>query len=593
MSHRVSCVVPNSVTSPTLSQQSIKPLRITLPGRALAMSRRSPSGEGTSYSHSQSSDYYGSFYSAPSENAWRGFHQPSMNRYYATDSQYEDSPASEEAQSSSQPSRHSPSHETPFLFAPSLYTPGARSGQFREHRQPEHRRHDHDHSRPVSPPPSGSPSPSYLALSATPSETISIPSSSRKLLVLDLNGTLLLRSARAPRTGRFTQRPPLRKVHPRPYMENFRAYLFAERTKEWLEVMVWSSAQPHSVDDMVDKAFGEDKNKLIAIWARDTLGLAPDHYHRKIQTVKDLTKPWSALPSLSSPSDHPTAEDTSSPPPPVQHSALTTILLDDSQKKAVLQPYNHICIMEYTQEIRNHDLESIAKEKAVEVAAPAAHEVEGVTITTSPSAQDEDVGETEEDLFSLGKRKRLSKKRRNAAKRAAAATAVTTQASTELEELPIASPEAAQFDETLLAVVGMLHAARLQSNVAAWIRGGALWGPYAPAPNEDAKASKVDQDEDVEVPPSSSPPATQVDEAEDSDVSVASPRQDKRRRKNSDGADEVLPSGAGNDAAGSGQEDDVPLPVWFEHPLTMRFWAGKGRDALRELGIPTEHGIKQ
>ena len=58
----------------------------------------------------------------------------------------------------------------------------------------------------------------------------------------------------------------------------FRSFLFAPETKSWLDVMVWSSAQPHSVDDMVDKCFGRDRQKMIAVWARDTLGLSNEHY---------------------------------------------------------------------------------------------------------------------------------------------------------------------------------------------------------------------------------------------------------------------------------------------------------------------------
>ena len=42
--------------------------------------------------------------------------------------------------------------------------------------------------------------------------------------------------------------------------------------------MVWSSAQPDSVADMVDKCFGERKEELVAVWARDTLGLDEQAY---------------------------------------------------------------------------------------------------------------------------------------------------------------------------------------------------------------------------------------------------------------------------------------------------------------------------
>lgn len=51
-----------------------------------------------------------------------------------------------------------------------------------------------------------------------------------------------------------------------------------EETRQWLDVMVWSSAQPHSVADMVHRCFAEDKEKLVAIWARDTLGLSKEDY---------------------------------------------------------------------------------------------------------------------------------------------------------------------------------------------------------------------------------------------------------------------------------------------------------------------------
>ena len=42
--------------------------------------------------------------------------------------------------------------------------------------------------------------------------------------------------------------------------------------------MIWSSAQPHSVNDMVGKTFGQSKDGLLTIWARDTLGLTDEHY---------------------------------------------------------------------------------------------------------------------------------------------------------------------------------------------------------------------------------------------------------------------------------------------------------------------------
>lgn len=49
----------------------------------------------------------------------------------------------------------------------------------------------------------------------------------------------------------------------------------------WLDTMVWSSAQPHSVKDMVDHCFrAADQDKFLAIWARDTLGLSAAQYSK-------------------------------------------------------------------------------------------------------------------------------------------------------------------------------------------------------------------------------------------------------------------------------------------------------------------------
>jgi hypothetical protein len=125
------------------------------------------------------------------------------------------------------------------------------------------------------------------------------PTVVRKLLVLDLNGTLVYRSphrsarerlfGRGSATGGWadddvyaqfdpSQPRPLRVVHPRPYLSSFRQYLFHPKTRRWLDTMVWSSAQPHSVNDMVGRCFGNEKDGLVAIWARDKLGLGIADY---------------------------------------------------------------------------------------------------------------------------------------------------------------------------------------------------------------------------------------------------------------------------------------------------------------------------
>jgi hypothetical protein len=180
------------------------------------------------------------------------------------------------------------------------------------------------------------PSEEYVAASLQPSERMGSDEEEeegerRKLLVLDLNGSLLVRAAHkakafVPNVPNAAPQPfeqRTRPTHPRPYMPTFRSYLSHPLTKKWLDVMVWSSAMPHSVRGMVGEVFGngawekagdferrfarkveEDENEeleearedteeeeeeeewlkryreldLKLVWARDTLGLERGDY---------------------------------------------------------------------------------------------------------------------------------------------------------------------------------------------------------------------------------------------------------------------------------------------------------------------------
>ena len=63
---------------------------------------------------------------------------------------------------------------------------------------------------------------------------------------------------------------------PRPYLPTLRAYLFAPCTRAWIDAMVWSSAQPHGIDDVILHTFGNDRAGLVTVPVKawDTLGLA-------------------------------------------------------------------------------------------------------------------------------------------------------------------------------------------------------------------------------------------------------------------------------------------------------------------------------
>jgi hypothetical protein len=206
--------------------------------------------------------YPGNYYQSRLEQ----YYSQSLFDPYATDSYYYDR------------DDRPPAHTTPEYPRPPLLPSGPSSLPLEPHFL--------SRSSPSPPPPPAAPPParssassSYLDFASKPSKALLEPT--RKLLILDLNGTLLLRSPRPLKSyrGQHQQSHPApRHVMPRPYLTALRAYLFAPQTRDWLDVMVWSSAQPHSVDDMVLHALGDDREWLVAIWARDTLGLAGDHY---------------------------------------------------------------------------------------------------------------------------------------------------------------------------------------------------------------------------------------------------------------------------------------------------------------------------
>ncbi|PPQ91769.1 hypothetical protein CVT25_000594 [Psilocybe cyanescens] len=212
-------------------------------------------------------------------------------------------------------------------------------------------------SPPPPPPPQRRTEPreEYLRASLAPSWHVDAPASARKLIVLDLNGSLLLRSAHQkrvplPRYGHHHGQSqeasatdpyadpyafcPVRTVHLRPYLSAFVAYILHPATKTWLDTMVWSSAQPHSMDDMVERCFKERRQELRAVWARDTLGLSGDEYYAKPESTPESDSPPSSspLPSSSRASDPtPIAPSASSGPTPATTDTPTSLSQSQSQ----------------------------------------------------------------------------------------------------------------------------------------------------------------------------------------------------------------------------------------------------------------------
>ncbi|GJJ14309.1 hypothetical protein Clacol_008573 [Clathrus columnatus] len=370
------------------------------------------------------------------------------------------------------------------------------------------------------------PSEIYLATSLKPSYRISQPSP--KLLILDLNGTLLYRLPPPSRRSSYqiysdSSPAPSRATYLRPYFLSFRQYLFHATTRAWLDVMVWSSAQPHSVKSMLKLCFpreGENMetinaeteaevktvdDRFFAVWARDTLGLSRADYSRKIQTIKNLEKVWTefATISRSSISGDSTTSESNLPAnnnnPLFSHSSLSTLLLDDSPLKARLQPWNHLCIKEYDEAIRKKDtsvVQSLSwynkseKEFTGSVVLEEISETNIVTQKTKLSAEIQETETSNHDSYlqnqppdpaqiSPDSISYIQTDGTNAYSPSAPITPnpLSPDPPTNPDTTPLASiPElSSHLDETLLAVIGILEELKYQSNVSSWFRNRGLW----------------------------------------------------------------------------------------------------------------------
>lgn len=218
----------------------------------------------------------------------------------------------------------------------------------------------------LSPPPIGPlippvpPTEEYLKDSLTPSKKVK--KARNILLILDLNGTLLYRNKNK---GRRTTASPApsdesttdegtpdpvyvtaasKNPEHRPFLKEFLEYILSNYM-----VMVWSSAQPHNVKGMVDAVFTpEQKEQLIAIWARDTLGLTAQQYTRKSVTLKNLEVIWESDTIKAKVEEHLLAKGVSEEAASqFELNHTNTILIDDSIVKARKQPFNHLPLLEF------------------------------------------------------------------------------------------------------------------------------------------------------------------------------------------------------------------------------------------------------
>ncbi|KAL1674562.1 hypothetical protein EV122DRAFT_220332 [Schizophyllum commune] len=265
----------------------------------------------------------------------------------------------------------------------------------------------------------------------------------KKLVVLDLNGTLVVRSkfegSKGPRgRGGYVTPPAPRVVYSRPYLRTFRKFLTHPSTRGWLDSMVWSSAQPKSIESMVAHAFpGDARRALTAVWTRDDMGLSQAEYYSKTQTTKDLEKVWQAM---------------------RRHSGKTTVLVDDSVLKAHMQPYNHLCLPEYTLETRDADIAAIARAKHTKTKSS----------TTRPVTRD-----ALDDLAASMQAATISGKQQD-------------DAAGKDGRIP------AGVDAALLAVVGIISRLKDVRDAAAWIEEGNIMRPAGLKVDKGKTAESVD-----------------------------------------------------------------------------------------------------
>ena len=130
----------------------------------------------------------------------------------------------------------------------------------------------------------------------------------------------------------------------RPYLQEFMSYIFNN-----FKVMFWSSATPQNVNYMIAATTTpQQRPKLIATWARDTLGLSREDYNKKSITFKNLHKVF-ADEGIRKASAGVADWDVGN-----------IILLDDSVVKASFQPYNHVCVTEFAGQEHDNALWQVA-----------------------------------------------------------------------------------------------------------------------------------------------------------------------------------------------------------------------------------------
>lgn len=175
------------------------------------------------------------------------------------------------------------------------------------------------------------PSQKYLSFSNLPPVHAELPQPI--LLVIDLNGTILHRPSRA------------RPTH---FIERAHTKIFLKFVLDNFNVMIWSSAKPENVNAMCQQLFpGPLRQKLVAAWGRDRMGLTPSDYSKRVQVYKRLGLIWD---NLEIQMGHPQSAQGR------YWDQRNTVLLDDSTEKARSEPHNLVQVPEFEGKSEDRDI---------------------------------------------------------------------------------------------------------------------------------------------------------------------------------------------------------------------------------------------
>ncbi|KAJ1906833.1 hypothetical protein LPJ81_001125 [Coemansia sp. IMI 209127] len=155
-----------------------------------------------------------------------------------------------------------------------------------------------------------------------------------ELIVLDLNGTLLKRSG--------TKKDKKRLAVPRPYLQEFLKF-----ATENFAVMIWSTAQPSNINNMVSSMLSPYYERFVRVWDRRFCDLN-GKYFSNAPSIKDLRKITDGFTLARAPNRN--IYGTYNGYLGISSSMKRNwemnniILVDDSESKAALQKENHIFI---------------------------------------------------------------------------------------------------------------------------------------------------------------------------------------------------------------------------------------------------------